>query len=116
MAVLISPMPSDGEEFEGEVKRILNFGAFVEFLPGKEGLVHVSKMTAGFVSNPEEIVKIGDKLKVKVMEVDEMGRINLAMYWGPKDMTTAPMGTPYGGIRPSRPPFRRDPGGRRDRY
>ena len=105
-----------GEEFEGEVKRILNFGAFVEFLPGKEGLVHVSKMTAGFVSNPEEIVKIGDKVKVKVMEVDEMGRINLAMYWGPKDMTTAPMGTPYGGIRPSRPPFRRDPGGRRDRY
>lgn len=110
-----------GEEFEGEVKRILNFGAFVEFLPGKEGLVHVSKMTAGFVSNPEEIVKIGDKVKVKVMEVDEMGRINLAMYWGPKDMTQAQPGTPFGGIRPSRPPFHqggfdRNRGGGGNRY
>jgi len=74
-----------GEEFEGEVKRILPFGAFVEILPGKEGLVHVSKMTAGFVSNPDEVVKIGDQVKVKVVEIDDMGRINLAMYWGPKD-------------------------------
>ncbi len=110
-----------GEEFEGEVKRILNFGAFVEFLPGKEGLVHVSKMTAGFVSNPEEVVHVGDKVKVKVMEIDEMGRINLAMYWGPKDVTQAPMGAPYGGIRPSRPPFRQNGGfdrnrGGRNRY
>jgi len=76
-----------GEEFEGEVKRILNFGAFVEILPGKEGLVHVSKMSAGFVGSPEEVVKIGDKVKVKVIEIDEMGRINLAMYWGPKQMS-----------------------------
>lgn len=106
-----------GEEFEGEVKRILNFGAFVEFLPGKEGLVHVSKMTAGFVSDPSEVVKIGDKVKVKVVEIDEMGRINLAMYWGPKDMTQAQPGTPFGGIRPSRLPFRRDNrGGGRNRY
>lgn len=74
-----------GEEFDGEVKRILPFGAFVEILPGKEGLVHVSKMTAGFVNNPEEVVHIGDKVKVKVMEIDDMGRLNLAMYWGPKE-------------------------------
>lgn len=113
-----------GEEFEGEVKRILPFGAFVEVLPGKEGLVHVSRMTAGYVGNPEEIVKIGQKVKVKVMEIDEMGRLNLAMYWGPKDATQAQPGTPFGGIRPSRPPFRpggqggfdRNRGGRRDRY
>ena len=73
-----------GEEFEGEVKRILPFGAFVEILPGKEGLVHVSRMTAGFVNNAEDVVKIGQKVKVKVTEIDEMGRLNLSMYWGPK--------------------------------
>lgn len=78
-----------GEEFEGEVKRILNFGAFVEFLPGKEGLVHVSKMTPGFVNDPNKVVKVGQKVKVKVMEIDEMGRINLAMYWGPKETNNA---------------------------
>ncbi len=77
-----------GEEFDGEVKRILPFGAFVEILPGKEGLVHVSKMTAGFVSNPEEVVHLGDKVHVKVVEIDDMGRINLAMYWGPKEAPT----------------------------
>ena len=81
-----------GEEFEGEVKRILNFGAFVEILPGKEGLVHVSKMTAGFVKSPDEVVKIGQMVRVKVVEIDEMGRINLAMYWGPKEMGNLPAG------------------------
>lgn len=129
-----------GEEFEGEVKRILPFGAFVEVLPGKEGMVHVSKMTAGFVNNPEEVVKIGQKVKVKVVEIDEMGRINLAMYWGPKVERTADSGqrierdfpgARFGGDRPSRPfrpggrpgfggprrsSFDRSRGGRRDRY
>lgn len=110
-----------GEEFEGEVKRILPFGAFVEVLPGKEGLVHVSRMTAGYVGNPEEVVQVGQKVKVKVMEIDEMGRLNLAMYWGPKDQTQAAPGTPFGGVRPSRPPFRPGGnrggfGGRRDRF
>ncbi|MBI3887866.1 polyribonucleotide nucleotidyltransferase [Candidatus Microgenomates bacterium] len=97
-----------GEEFEGEVKRILPFGAFVEVLPGKEGLVHVSRMTAGYVGNPEEVVQIGQKVKVKVMEIDEMGRLNLAMYWGPKDQTQAQPGAPFGGVRTSRPPQRRN--------
>jgi len=69
-----------GEEFDGEVKRILAFGAFVEMLPGKEGLVHVSKMGAGrFVKDPSEVVKIGQKIKVKVYQIDNMGRINLQM-------------------------------------
>ncbi len=68
-----------GEIYEGEVKRILNFGAFVEVLPGKEGLVHVSKMADSFVKDPNEIVKIGDKVKVKVAEIDDQGRINLSM-------------------------------------
>lgn len=68
-----------GEEFEGEVKRILPFGAFVEVLPGKEGMVHVSRMAEGFVKDPSEVVKIGQKVKVKVFEVDMQGRINLSM-------------------------------------
>lgn len=68
-----------GETFEGEVKRILPFGAFVEFLPGKEGMVHVSKMGKGFVKSPEEVVKIGQKVKVEVIQIDAQGRINLRL-------------------------------------
>jgi polyribonucleotide nucleotidyltransferase len=68
-----------GEEFEGEVKRILPFGAFVEYLPGRDGMVHVSKMKRGFVKDPSEVVAIGDIVKVKVEERDSQGRINLTM-------------------------------------
>lgn len=69
-----------GEVFENaEVKRILPFGAFVEFLPGKEGMVHVSKMADHFVQSPTEVVQIGDKVTVKVVEVDDQGRYNLTM-------------------------------------
>ncbi len=68
-----------GEEFEGEVKRILPFGAFVEVLPGKEGMVHVSKMGKGFVKDPNDVVKIGQKVKVKVIEIDKQNRINLQL-------------------------------------
>ena len=49
----------------------------MEILPGKEGLVHVSKMGKGFVKNPYDVVKIGDRVKVKVYQIDNMGRINL---------------------------------------
>lgn len=69
-----------GEEFEGTVKRILAFGAFVEMVPGKEGLVHVSKMGNGkFVKDPSEVVKIGQTVKVRVYQIDNMGRVNLQM-------------------------------------
>src|SRR3989344_1083812 len=72
-----------GEIFdEAEVKRILPFGAFVEFLPGKEGMVHVSKMKEGFVRNPLDVVAIGQKVKVKVVEIDDQGRTNLSMLFG----------------------------------
>lgn len=71
-----------GEIFEGEVKRILPFGAFVEVTPGKEGLVHVSQMGTGFISDPSEVVKIGDKVKVRVVEIDSQGRTNLSMLFG----------------------------------
>lgn len=71
-----------GEEFEGEVKRILPFGAFVELVPGKEGMVHVSQMSVGFVGNPTDVVQLGQKVKVRVMEIDDQGRINLSMLFG----------------------------------
>lgn len=71
-----------GEEFEGEVKRILPFGAFVEILPGKEGMVHVSQMTTGYVDDPAKVVTIGQQVKVRVMEIDEQRRINLSMLFG----------------------------------
>ncbi len=66
-----------GDEFEGIVKRILPFGAFVEILPGKEGLVHVSKMGRGFIRDPHRVVKVGQKVKVHVYQIDSQGRINL---------------------------------------
>ncbi|MBI3981095.1 polyribonucleotide nucleotidyltransferase [Candidatus Microgenomates bacterium] len=71
-----------GEEFEGEVKRILPFGAFVELVPGKEGMVHVSQMSVGFVGNPNDVVQLGQKVKVRVLEIDDQGRINLSMLFG----------------------------------
>ena len=71
-----------GEVFEGEVKRILPFGAFVEILPGKEGMVHVSQMGQGFVKNPSDVVSVGEKVKVRVVEIDDQGRINLSMKFG----------------------------------
>ena len=70
------------EEFEGIVKRIMPFGAFVEVLPGKEGLVHVSQMSTEYVGDPNTIVKIDDKVKVRVIEIDDMHRINLSMLFG----------------------------------
>ena len=72
-----------GEIYEGEVKRILSFGAFVEILPGKEGMVHVSQMAEGFVKSPEEHVHLGDKVTVRVVEIDDQGRINLSMKLDP---------------------------------
>ncbi|MCL2163873.1 MAG: polyribonucleotide nucleotidyltransferase [Oscillospiraceae bacterium] len=67
-----------GQEFEGKVTRLMNFGAFVEFLPGKEGMVHISKLSNRRVNKVEDVVKIGDSIRVKVIEIDRQGRINLA--------------------------------------
>ena len=80
-----------GEIFEeAEVKRVLPFGAFVEFLPGKEGMVHVSKMAEGFVRNPLDVIKLGQKVKVKVYEIDDQGRTNLTMLFGEKSGGSVP--------------------------
>ena len=67
-----------GRVYQGIVRRITNFGAFCEIAPGKEGLCHVSELSETFVPKVEEVVKIGDTLSVKVVEIDSMGRINLS--------------------------------------
>lgn len=67
-----------GAVYDGRVARIMNFGAFVEILPGKEGLVHISELAHGRVGRVEDVVKIGDPLKVKVTEIDHLGRVNLS--------------------------------------
>ncbi len=88
-----------GEQFEGTVKRILPFGAFVEILPGKEGMVHVSHMAQGFVKNPSDVVQIGQAVTVKVLEVDDQGRINLTMLLD--EDPSAPSRQPQGDRRPA---------------
>jgi len=71
-----------GEVYEGKVKRILPFGAMVEILPGKEGLVHISQLAPHRVEKVEDVVKIGQPVKVRVVEIDDQGRINLSMIFG----------------------------------
>lgn len=67
-----------GEKFLGRVTRIMDFGAFVEVLPGKEGLVHISQLDNKRVEKVTDVVKVGDQLEVVVIEIDDLGRINLS--------------------------------------
>lgn len=67
-----------GEIYEGEVKRIEKFGAFVELLPGKDGLLHISEIEHRRLNNVEEVIKLGDKVQVKVIEIDDKGRVSVS--------------------------------------
>jgi polyribonucleotide nucleotidyltransferase len=67
-----------GTMFTGKVTRVIGMGAFVEFLPGKEGLVHVSHLSETPIRRPDDAVKVGDEIKVRVIEVDQQGRVNLS--------------------------------------
>lgn len=104
-----------GELFEGEVVRLMDFGAFVQVLPGQDGMVHISELAPWRVAEVGDIVKLGDKVKVKVIEIDDMGRINLSMKQAEGNIYTDEMKAkaqtaPAGGDRPRGP---RKPGGRR---
>jgi polyribonucleotide nucleotidyltransferase len=116
-----------GQIYDGTVKRVIGIGAFVEVLPGKEGLVHISQLAAGRVEQVEDVVKVGDVLRVKVVEVDGQGRVNLshkATLPGFEDMVVPargerrpPSGGGFGGDR--RPSFgdrNGPPRGDRPRY
>lgn len=74
----ITYQPKVGDEFDGKITRVMDFGAFVEFLPGKEGLVHISQLAWARVNRVEDVVKMGDTIRVKLMEVDDQGRYNLS--------------------------------------
>ncbi len=95
--------PEPGQVYEGRVTRLMTFGAFVEFLPGKEGLVHISKMAWHRVEKVEDVVNVGDLVTVKVNEVDDQGRINLSM----RDC----MPKPEGYVEPERTERPRSSGG-----
>ncbi len=71
--------PEVGQIYEATVTRIINFGAFCELPFGKEGLVHISEIDDGYVENVEDKLKVGDKVKVKLIKIDELGRLNLSI-------------------------------------
>ena len=104
-----------GQIFTGKVVRIMEFGAFVELAPNKDGMVHISKLSDKRVAKVEDVVNIGDEVTVRVVEVDRMGRINLTMR--PEDMTAdlEKLTRPERRERSDRPERRDDRrGGRRD--
>jgi polyribonucleotide nucleotidyltransferase len=68
-----------GERFNAKITRIMNFGAFAEILPGQEGLIHISELADRRVAKVEDVVKVGDVVPVKVLEIDNQGRINLSL-------------------------------------
>ena len=70
--------PEIGAIYKGKVTRLMNFGAFVEIAPGKEGLVHISKLDTKRVERVEDVVAVGDAIVVKVTDIDQQGRINLS--------------------------------------
>ena len=71
--------PEVGAIYKGRVTRLMNFGAFVEIAPGKEGLVHISKMANKRVAKVEDVVAPGDEVMVKLTEIDKQGRLNFSM-------------------------------------
>lgn len=77
--------PVVGNVYEGKVVRLMDFGAFVEFMPGKDGLVHISQMADKRVEKVEDVVKLGDAVTVKLIEIDDQGRNNLSMKAVKKD-------------------------------
>lgn len=70
--------PEVGKVYDAEVVRIMNFGAFCEFLPGRQGLVHISELSSTYVKDINQAVKVGDRFKVKLIEIDQMKRMNLS--------------------------------------
>jgi polyribonucleotide nucleotidyltransferase len=85
-----------GEEYDGKVVRLAAFGAFVNILPGKDGLVHVSQMAAGRVENPEDVVHEGQEVHVRVTDVSPEGKVGLSMLFG-DDIKPESEGRPSGG-------------------
>ena len=71
--------PEVGTVFDGKVTKILDFGAFVEFAPGREGLVHISQLAWERVNKVEDVLSEGDEVKIKLFEIDKQGRLNFSI-------------------------------------
>jgi polyribonucleotide nucleotidyltransferase len=69
--------PEIGKIYPGVVRRIVDFGALIEFLPGKEGLCHISKMSKERINKVEDVLELGQQVDIKIIEIDKMGRVNL---------------------------------------
>jgi len=95
-----------GSIYTGKVTRILNFGAMVEILPGKEGMVHISELAEYRVARVEDVVKIGDEITVKVIDIDNMGRTNLSRR-ALLEKETTPRNSPPGNSPPGNRPFQK---------
>ena len=93
MVQAITAEPIVGEVYEGPVKSTTAFGAFIEIMPGTEGLLHISEMQWGRTEKTEDVVKKGDRVQVKLIERDERGRLRLSR----KALLPKPEGTPEGG-------------------
>jgi polyribonucleotide nucleotidyltransferase len=78
MVEALTAKPEIGAVYTGEVKTIRDFGCFVEIVPGVDGLVHVSELDTGFVKDVSSVVKVGDKVEVKIIDIDDQGRIKLS--------------------------------------
>ena len=100
----IVKVPEPGEEYHGRVVGIQPFGAFVELLPGKDGLLHISKLANERVEKVEDVLNIGDEVEVKVSEIDSQGRVNLIRNDIVYTRSAAPRGDKGGERR--RPPRR----------
>ena len=70
--------PEAGKIYNGRVVKVENYGAFVEILPGQEGLLHISELAEGYVKKVEDVIKVGDEVAVKLVEIDKLGRLNLS--------------------------------------
>jgi polyribonucleotide nucleotidyltransferase len=114
-----------GATYTGKVTRIMSFGAFVEILPGKDGLVHISELADYRVDKVEDVVKVGDELTVKVTEIDSQGRVNLSRRAVLEKVSTShsdrgkdssPADRPFRRQRDFRPPQRSRPTTNKRRY